>query len=209
MSSGKIKLGYILTKYRLKFNLTVSQLSLKISIPQEYIIALESGNYKLFKTLNQATPLLKKLSYVLGLKYSALAELYNKEYESYLTNQNNKLTDKRFVISQNFVKKTLFAIIALGIVSYLILQFYQLGYIPVIKVSNNAPYEIYNQDSYNLTGSVSGADYLTLNGQKVTLKEDGNFEVSVILKNGENRLELEAIKNNKSFSSIKKVIYKQ
>lgn len=209
MSSVKIKLGYILTKYRLKQNLTISQLSTKISTPSEYITALENGNYSLFKTLNQATPLLKKLSYVLGLKYSALSELYSKEYEAYLNNKNKKFAGKRFVVSQKIIKQILFFIISICVIVYLISQFYQLGYIPVIKVSNDSPYEIYNQDRYNLTGNVSGADYLTLNGQKVTLKEDGNFEVSVILKSGENRLELEAIKNNRAFSSIKKVIYKQ
>lgn len=209
MSSNEIKLGYILTKYRLKLNLTVGQLSVKISTPPEYITALEGGNYKLFKSLNQATPLLKKLSYVLGLKYSALSELYNKEYELYLNSQNKTFNDKRFVISQKFIKKFLVFIGLIGVLSYLVLQIYQLGYIPVIKVNNDSRYEIYNQESYNLTGRVRGADYLTLNRQKVTLKEDGSFDISIILKSGENRLELEAIKNNKSFSSMRKIIYKQ
>ncbi|MEY3470911.1 MAG: Glucodextranase, domain [Candidatus Parcubacteria bacterium] len=209
MNSGEIKLGYILTKYRLKLNLTVNQLASKLSTPSEYIYALEKGNYRLFKSLNEATPILKKLSYVLGLKYGALAELYNKEYELYASSKYNNFSNKKVVINQKFFKKSLIIFISTVALLYLVSQIYQLGYIPVISLNGSDSYEIFSQENYSLSGTVNGADYLTLNGQKVTLKEGGSFEINILLRQGENRLELQAIKDNKSFGSIQKIVYKK
>ena len=94
-------------------------------------------------------------------------------------------------------------------ISYLILQIYQIRYSPSIILSNQSNYQIYDQDQYKLEGQLSRADKLTLNGQKVTIKEDGKFEIILNLRQGENRLELIAQKNNKLLKTIQKTIYKK
>jgi hypothetical protein len=82
-------------------------------------------------------------------------------------------------------------------------------YSPVINLENNQLYQIYNQNEYTLAGNISRATNLTLNGQKVTIKEDGGFEVLLNLRQGENRLDLVVQKDDKILKTIQKTIYRQ
>lgn len=209
MSKQKITLGYILKKYRSKSQFDIDRLSHKISTEVDYIIALEKGNYKVFTSFNQALPIIKKLSYVLGLKYQSLVDLYNKEYEFYINNNHKDNFKPTLVINYSIFKFGAVIIIAGIIISYLVLQVYQIRYSPVINLDNDKLYQVYNQDEYTLTGNISRASNLTLNGQKVTIKEDGDFEVLLSLRKGENRIELAVQKDNKLLKTIQKIIYRQ
>lgn len=209
MSKQKITLGYILKKYRSKYNLDIDRLSHKISTEVDYIIALEKGNYRFFTSFNQALPIIKKLSYVLGLKYQSLVDLYNKEYEFYINNNHKDNSKPTLVINYSIFKFGTVIIIAGIIISYLFLQVYQIRYSPVINLDNDKLYQVYNQDEYTLTGNIARASNLTLNGQKVTIKEDGDFEVLLNLRKGENRIELAVQKDNKLLKTIQKTIYRQ
>jgi hypothetical protein len=208
MNKNKISLGYILRKYRNKFGIDIDKLSHKISTEVDYIIALEKGNYKIFTSFNQALPIIRKLSYVLGLKYSSLVELYHKEYDTYISTKQNENTTKLVINYQIF---KFGGVIMIGgiILSYLVLQIYQMAYSPAITLDNDTFYQFYDKEEYKLTGNLSRASQLTLNGQKVTIKEDGNFEVLLNLREGENRIELAVQKDNQLLKTLQKTIYRQ
>lgn len=209
MTKNTLTLGYILSKYRLKSKLDIDKLAYKLSVNVDYIIALEKGNYEIFKTLNQALPIIRKLSYVLGLRYQGLVDLYNKEYEVYLNSKKHKNNNSKLVINHNILRLGIIVCIGSVIISYLGLQIYQIQYSPSIILSDESNYKIYNQEQYKLEGKLLRADKLTLNGQKVTIREDGKFEILLNLKKGENRIELAAQKNNKLLKTIQKIIYKE
>jgi cytoskeletal protein RodZ len=209
MSKEKITLGYVLTKYRLKSNLTTEQLAYKLSIEEKYLIALEKGAYHEFTSLNQPFPIIKRLSYVFGLKYNVLIELYHQEYEIYTHQLDQQKTKPKLIISHTMMRMSIGIIIGLIVVIYLGIQIYQLGYTPVLTLNNKDTYEMNKNSEYTLTGSISRAGQLTLNGQKVTLKEDGNFEIILFLRDGENRLELQVSKDNKPLKTTQKIVYKQ
>jgi hypothetical protein len=208
MNKNKISLGYILRKYRNKFGIDIDKLSHKISTEVDYIIALEKGNYKVFTSFNQALPIIRKLSYVLGLKYSSLVELYHKEYDTYISTKQNK-NNTKLVINYQIFKLGGFLMIGGVILSYIILQVYQMAYSPTINLDDDRFYQFYDQEEYKLTGNLSRASQLTLNGQKVTIKEDGNFEVLLNLREGENRIELAVQKDNQLLKTLQKTIYRQ
>jgi hypothetical protein len=205
----KITLGYILSKYRLKYKLDIDQLAYKLSTDVDYIIALEKGNYKVFKTLNHAIPIIRKISYVLGLKYKNLVELYSKEYESYLDLQKQKSAIPKVVINHNILRFSIAFIVVAIIVGYVILQLYQIIYRPALVISNMPNYQIYNQEKYELVGKLNRANNLTLNGQKVTISEDGKFKILLNLRKGENRLELSVQKNGEILERVHKIIYRE
>jgi cytoskeletal protein RodZ len=209
MNKQKITLGYVLRKYRSKSNLDIDRLSYKISTDIDYIIALEKGNYKIFTSFNQALPIIRKLSYTLGLKYQSLVELYNKEYEFYIHNNNNNIVKSKTFINYNLFKFSGGLIVGIVILGYLILQVYQMTYSPIITLDNAQPYQFYDKEEYKLNGNLSRASQLTLNGQKVTIKEDGNFEALLNLQKGENRIELSVKKDNKFVKTLQKTIYRQ
>ncbi len=209
MSKEKITLGYVLTKYRLKSNLTMEQLADKLSIEEKYLIALEKGDYHEFTSLNQPFPIIKRLSYVFGLKYNVLIELYHQEYESYIHQLDQKKAKPKLIISHTMMRMFIGITIGLIVVIYLGIQVYQLGYTPVLTLNNKDSYEINSNTEYTLTGNISRAGQLTLNRQKVTLKEDGKFEVILFLRDGENRLELQVSKDNKILKTTQKIVYKQ
>jgi cytoskeletal protein RodZ len=205
--SKNITLGYVLRKYRSKSNLDIDRLSYKISTDVDYIIALEKGDYKVFKSFNQALPILRKLCYALGLKYQSLVELYNKEYEIYIhTTKINLDTSKPF-INYKLFKLSLGVFFGVMILGYLGLQTYQITYSPTISLDNKQIYQFYDQEEYKLSGNIARANNLTLNGQKVTIKEDGQFDVSLNLQKGENRIELAVQKNNQVVETLQKTIY--
>lgn len=209
MNKEQITLGYVLTKYRLKSNLTTEQLADKLSIEEKYLIALEKGDYQEFTSLNQPFPIIKRLSYVFGLKYNILIELYHQEYEVYTHQSNNQKSKPKLIISHTMMRMFLGITIGLIIVIYLGIQVYQLGYTPVLTLNNKETYEINKNSEYMLTGNISRAGQLTLNGQKVTLKEDGKFEIILSLRDGENRLELQVSKDNNLLKTTQKIVYKQ
>lgn len=209
MSKEKITLGYVLTKYRLQSNLTTVQLADKLSIEEKYIIALEKGDYNEFTSLNQPFPIIKRLSYVFGLKYNVLIELYHQEYETYIHQLDQQKAKPKLIISHTMMRMFIGITIGLFVVIYLGIQVYQLGYTPVLTLNNKAIYEINNANEYTLSGNISRAGQLTLNGQKVTLKEDGKFEIILSLRDGENRLELQVSKDNKLLKTTQKIVYKQ
>jgi DNA-binding XRE family transcriptional regulator len=209
MSKEKITLGYVLTKYRLQSNLTTVQLADKLSIEEKYIIALEKGDYNEFTSLNQPFPIIKRLSYVFGLKYNVLIELYHQEYETYIHQLDQQKAKPKLIISHTMMRMFIGITIGLFVVIYLGIQVYQLGYTPVLTLNNKAIYEINNANEYTLSGNISRAGKLTLNGQKVTLKEDGKFEIILSLRDGENRLELQVSKDNKLLKTTQKIVYKQ
>lgn len=208
MSKQNITFSYILKKYRSKYKLDIYRLSHKISIEADLIIALENGNYKVFTTLGQALPIIRKLSYVLGLKYQSLVDLYTKEYDIYIQNTTKNNKPKLF-INYNIFKFGVGLIISGIIIGYLFLQVYQVRYNPTISLDNAQPYQIYTKDEYKLTGNLSRASQLTLNGQKVKIKEDGKFEILLNLRQGENKLELAVQKDDKLLKKVQKTIYKQ
>lgn len=208
MSKEKITLGYVLTKYRLQSNLTTVQLADKLSIEEKYIIALEKGDYNEFTSLNQPFPIIKRLSYVFGLKYNVLIELYHQEYETYIHQLDQQKAKPKLIISHTMMRMSIGITIGLFVVIYLGIQVYQLGYTPVLTLNNKAIYEINNANEYTLSGNISRAGQLTLNGQKVTLKEDGKFEIILSLRDGENRLELQVSKDNKLLKTTQKIVYK-
>jgi len=209
MSKEKITLGYVLTKYRLKSNLTTEQLADKLSIEEKYLIALEKRDYQEFTSLNQPFPIIKRLSYVFGLKYNVLIELYHQEYECYIHQLDQQKEKPKLIISHTMMRMSIGIIIGLIVVVYLGIQVYQLGYTPVLTLNNEDAYEMNTNSEYTLTGSISRAGQLTLNGQKVTLKEDGKFEIILFLRDGENRLELQVSKDNKLLKTTQKIVYKQ
>jgi transcriptional regulator with XRE-family HTH domain len=209
MSKEKITLGYVLTKYRLKSNLTTEQLADKLSIEEKYLIALEKGDYHEFTSLNQPFPIIKRLSYVFGLKYNVLIELYHQEYEFYIHQLDQQKEKPKLIISHTMMRMSIGIIIGLIVVIYLGIQVYQLGYTPVLTLNNKDTYEINKNSEYTLIGNISRAGQLTLNGQKVTLKEDGKFEIILSLREGENRLELQVSKDNKLLKTTQKIVYKQ
>jgi len=209
MNKEKITLGYVLTKYRLKSNLTTEQLADKLSIEEKYLIALEKGDYHEFTSLNQPFPIIKRLSYVFGLKYNVLIELYHQEYEFYIHQLDQQKEKPKLIISHTMMRMSIGIIIGLIVVIYLGIQVYQLGYTPVLTLNNKDTYEINKNSEYTLIGNISRAGQLTLNGQKVTLKEDGEFEIILSLREGENRLELQVSKDNKLLKTTQKIVYKQ
>ena len=209
MSKEKITLGFVLTKYRLKSNLTTEQLADKLSVEEKYLIALEKGDYYEFTSLNQPFPIIKRLSYVFGLKYNILIELYHQEYDSYIHQLDQQKTKPKLIISHTMMRMSIGITIGLIITIYLGVQVYQLGYTPVLTLNNKDTYEINQTSQYTLTGNISRAGQLTLNGQKVILKEDGKFEIVLSLRDGENRLELQVSKDNKPLKITQKIVYKQ
>jgi cytoskeletal protein RodZ len=205
--SKNITLGYVLRKYRSKSNLDIDRLSYKISTDVDYIIALEKGDYKVFKSFNQPLPIIRKLCYALGLKYQSLVELYNKEYEIYIHTTKNGLDISKPLINYNLFKVSLGVVFGIIILGYLMLQTYQMTYNPKISLDNKQLYQFYEQEEYKLSGNIARANNLTLNGQKVTIKEDGQFDVPLNLQKGENRIELAVQKNNQVVETLQKTIY--
>lgn len=207
MSKNSITLGYILTKYRTQAGLDIRQMSSKISIDDMYIIALEKGDYHVFSSPNQAIPIIKRVSYVLGLKYNLLLDMYYQEYEQY--SQRSQQQSTHIVLNYKMIKMTLASLVGIVIIGYLGLQVYQINYTPVLTLKNDDKYEIQDSSLYTLEGSMTRSGQLTLNGQKVTLKEAGQFEVILNLRDGENRLELQVSKDDTILKTMQKIVYKK
>lgn len=207
-NSSAVSLGYILKKYRLQSKLDYQLLANKTSIDKRYILALEKGFYQEFNPYNQAFPMIRRLSYVLGLKYSSLIELYQAEYRQYCLSSSKKSLLSRISIHHRNLRTFFMVTVLVSIILYISFFVYRLAYRPVIQLENKSTYLVYVGEEYLLKGAITRSGVLTLNGEDVILDEKGGFSVPINLSPKENRLELVVEKNDKVIDSIQKVIYK-
>lgn len=208
-NSSQLSLSFVLRKYRTYYHLSERALAEKISVDEKYIIALEKGDYSAFRTIS-GEDVLRRICFVVGLKFEPLQAIYQREYRIY-QNNHKRLIDT--ILSLFFItpKRMRMIITWFGIaiiLVYLGLQGYQIFLRPNVILADKQKIIMTEEDTYLLQGALKQSGKLTLNGEQVTLDSTGTFQITLSLQKGKNIIELVVSKDNQEVSRIYKTIYK-
>ncbi|MEK7568316.1 MAG: helix-turn-helix domain-containing protein [Patescibacteria group bacterium] len=189
--------------------MTVEKLADLSDIPERYLKALESGDFKNLPPSPYARGYLMKIALILNVDGELLWQIYKKENEPKVSGSLDRLPSNRFAFSPSKKKFIVLGIAAFFVIIYFGWRLADFFGTPDLKIFNPAENGvILNSDSIKLSGWANPADKLTINGEETLIKEDGSFEKEFVLEAGSNTIEFK-IKRflGKEKKEIKQVIY--
>jgi len=211
MTRSKLKLAYIIQRYRYRQGYSIEDLAFKISIRPEYLEAIELDKYNEVIPNNEVKGIIKKICYVLNLKYYRVLNLYEKEKFNHINiyDKENYISHKvkNLSINNKLFKEIGLFIVAILIISYISYQIYFFIKIPKVILTNTDEIEYVENEEYSLTGKTDPNSQLTLNGQRVKINTDGEFDFKLNLNKGTNTFKFVINKNNRSKTTILKKVY--
>jgi cytoskeletal protein RodZ len=182
----------------------------KLAINQEYLSALEKGDYSRLPAGVYGKTYLKKYGAFLGLNWPPLEEKYNKE-RKFLNKENEDVFAKRKISKRELVvfPKILRNILVILFVAALL---FYLGYYlknsfsqPKIIIFSPANNLVTENNSVEIVGQADERTQIAINNKQILKDGAGNFKETVELKKGLNVITISA--QNKY--SRKKIIEKQ
>ena len=210
------RLKDILYTARMKKRLTLRDVEAQAFVSLGTLEALESGRYEYVPAMVYLKGQLKKLSQTYGLNPEKIIELCAAEYEEY--QQNKKQAEPKIqrrsddiplasTLLKNAPSIAIGGILLLPVGAFMIFQIRSLLFVPRVALEVRDGFEIAQEEDFVLRGVVSQGAKLTLNGQSVTIKSEGQFETNVQLNPGYNVLELKAKQRNQESTLLQKVVY--
>lgn len=207
--NSKITLAFVLKKYRTKHGWSRSELAAKVSVRECIIVALEEQNWKKLPTHSEVREALKRMCYVLDLKYYPVVSLYEQEHRSAFESKKSTVKDRitKVSVTDQTLKWGGAFLSCLIVVGYISSQVYTFAKGAEMSLDSPELFEYADGAQYQVTGMVDQGAQLTLNGQSVTLEPDGQFRVTLNLNPGPNPLEFQVEKGNTKTQTIQKTVY--
>jgi cytoskeletal protein RodZ len=216
-----ITVGERLKKKRIEMEISIREVSEKLKVKADYISDLEENNYDKLPPDVYVKGFIKSYAALIGLDAQEMVDLYNKERAIGEKNENKKQfkkkTEKRkFSISRYIIITpkilTIFStLIILSIAGYYL--FHQLSSFnstPYLFVSNPIGDQSQDKSEIEVRGQTEKEASLKINGEDVFVDSDGNFKQIIILKPGNNVLNIEAAnKFNKTAELTRNIIYEK
>jgi cytoskeletal protein RodZ len=215
MASYRLK--DILYTARMKKRLTLQEVESRAFVSLGTLEALESGRYEYVPAMVYLKGQLKKLAQTYGLDQEKVIALCTQEYEEYKVQKAPPVqTGKRLspdeipfvqTLIQNSPRLAIGGLLLLPILAFVTFQVRSLLFVPRVALETKSGFEITQEEKFSLRGVVSQGAKLTLNGQSVTIKSEGQFETNIQLNPGYNVLELKAKQRNQESTLLQKVVY--
>lgn len=190
--------GEILKNYRESKKITLEEVAIETRIKKEYLLAIESNNFKKFPYGVSTRGFIKNYAEYLGLSSKDILAIFRRD-------SPQKIEDK--IIPQGMIKainekniswnpKTTViltvVIIFLGIISYLGYQYFSFVGNPKLEVISPKDGEKTTQKKVEIFGKADQDSSVTINDNLALISEGGEFHYELDLFPGENRIIVEA-----------------
>lgn len=199
ISFGSETIAEQLRKARQSTGLSLADVSKQISVRQEYLKALETGDYDKLPVGVYGKKFLREYCEFLGLSYREILEIYENE-------KSLRLNDKQSVFSNQIVKKidllvlpkilrNLFVVLALFIfLAYFGFYIKKIIAAPELSVSSPIENLITDESSINVIGITNPEVKVFINSEEILNNSNGSFSKEINLKKGINTISIEARK---------------
>jgi transcriptional regulator with XRE-family HTH domain len=211
------RLRDILYTARLKKRLTLQEVESRAFVSLGTLEALESGRYEYVPAMVYLKGQLKKLAQTYGLDPEKVIALCTQEYDEHIkkktpvTQAARRLNTDEIPLLETLMRNApslaIGGLLLLPIIAFVTFQVRTLLFVPRVALETKDGFEITQVDQFVLRGVVSQGAKLTLNGQSVTIKSEGQFETNLQLNPGYNVLELKAKQRNQESTLLQKVVY--
>lgn len=188
-------LGQRLQKARGEKGLTLVQAEKALKIRQEYLSALEADDFQKLPSLTVAKGFIKNYGQYLGLSPDSLLAIFRRDFVV----QNNLPPKSKlaFFSGWRWTPKTtligLVLLVFLGLSVYLGYQYFSLNKKPSLTVFSPQEGQTISQAQVLVTGQADVDAAVSVNGRTVFLNNQGEWQTSVELFPGENKIVVEAV----------------
>lgn len=195
-------LGDYLKQRRLSFHIELSEIERDTGIRPDYIDALEKRDFDKLPADIYLIPITKQYALYLGLDADAIIEQLKEEKADYLNHQSQANEQNKIILSHTtpITGKKIFISLATSIlgliVFYIVQQFYQVSSPPDIVIFEPATGITVSSSNILVKGKTSNASKIEFNGKVMNTDNEGQFNIPVDLKNGENSIAIVATSNN-------------
>lgn len=179
---------------RLSKYLEYDDVSKATKIHPKYIKALEEGDYSVFSSVVHIKGFLRNYAEFLGLDVSQVLAFWRREYNE---EKNKKVIENRLrplavpnvVFTPGLIFSVLTFISIVVFFGYLFFQYRSFAGAPELIIDSPAEKNLtLSIPSLNIIGRTDRDAKLTINGQQISLDEEGMFVTSITLSEGVNTL---------------------
>lgn len=205
--------GNLLSQARFDLELSIEKVSQQIDISEEYLIALESGDY--FKLPGEVylRNWLKKYAKFLNLSVDKIIKLYEEEKSLQQTMFDQvKKTNNKFKIKFNWTPDILrnlaLVLVICLVLGYILVSVVEANQSPKLEIKNLIQDEIHtSEEIIKIQGQTEKDLLVFINQQTVVADSHGYFEYDFKLNSGINLINIQVVsKNNKQAQIFKKII---
>jgi len=190
------KVGAILKKARIGKYLECKDVSKATKIHPKYIKALEEGNYEMFSSAVHIKGFLKNYAKYLGVDVEQVLAFWRREYnyseendKRVIKNRSKPLDIPRVVLTPGLLFSSLSFILIVVFFGYLYFQYRSFAEAPELIIDSPVEKNVTTTSpNLNIVGRTDRDAVLTINGQEISLDEEGMFATTITLSEGVNTL---------------------
>ena len=208
-------LGGLLKKEREEMGFSVEKAANALRVRQEYLLNVESDNYKQLPPDVYISGFLKSYARLLNLDEKQVVNVYRHQEKVEKKNVKNtkekRLQKKRsihklprIIMTPEIIFSGILMLVVVVITAYFLRAAGNFSLPPTLEITSPKENETVKEERLKIIGKVSNNSDLEINGQKITLGEGGKFETELILMEGMNEIRIKA--QNKFEKSLEKRI---
>ena len=206
-----ITIGQQFADERKAKNLTIAQVSVATKIREDFLRAIERGDYKALPGSSYAYGFVRNYAKFLGLPVERSLALFRREFDE---NKNPEILPRGFTNPKEYsIHKFKFgrSVIALVAISILILGFILFQYRaaifnPALKISSPKENATLSSLNIQVSGKTDPDVTLTVNGAQVSVEDNGTFTKQITVFPGTVIIDLRAQNRFGKVSEIKRVV---
>ncbi|MBI4239716.1 helix-turn-helix domain-containing protein [Candidatus Uhrbacteria bacterium] len=191
-------LGALLRSARAQYELTLEEVSQALLIRKETLQHFEYDRLTQIPEKMYREQFLKTYATYLGLPWDRVCEYYQAQQRDDVPQRQimPSLQSSQFWVAHRIMKNSLFAVVALGIVSYIFFLSMDASKGPHLVVTNPPDNFSAHADTVVVAGQTTEDAGVRINGQPIVKNKDGSFEQVVSLQEGVNRIQISATKKS-------------
>ncbi|MCK4891475.1 MAG: helix-turn-helix domain-containing protein [Candidatus Pacebacteria bacterium] len=212
--------GELLKRKREKKGISIKEVSEKLKIKTSYLEDIEENNYNKLPPDVYVKGFIKSYSRLIGSNAQKMVDLYSKEkaIDVKMKNKNKeKSTKEKKLLISNYIIITpkiltvFFSLFILFIIGYYLWhQISSFNSTPYLFISNPIVDQISDKSEIEIAGQTEVQSVLKINGEDVFVDYDGYFNEIILLKPGNNVLNIEATNRfNRTSRQIRNIIYEK
>ncbi len=198
--------GEVLSSERIKKKISIGRAARDLKIKKEHLAAIERGDWAKLPEPPFTKGFIKSYATYLGLDWQHLLALFRREFDETKFSQKSPTKGKKFILQPNYIPTLLFGGIIIAFIAYLAVQYLSILsapkleiFLPVEDTSTTVPFIV-------VSGQTEKETTVAVNGQFISVDQNGNFSYQLKLNQGQNNIEIIASKRLSPKSKVERVV---
>jgi len=175
-----VRLGHRLQQQRLQRKQSLEEIAQELKIKPRFLAAIERGEYHKLPSPAYAQGFVRNYATYLGLSNAETTMLFKREFDEKRAMKvlpDSMVKTKEFPLQRLRIQQSLiiFVVLLLLVFGYLFFQ-YRAAFLPPALSISSPPEGSKTSQNVKVTGSADSNATVTINGEPVTLSNNGTFQ---------------------------------